>query len=725
MTETPDLGFCVITTEDRDRLTKLVDLSGAEPRVEGYPSGATKFRLEERRFGSAPELLAGLLKITTNRKAAILRGAPAPHVNGQPVRKLYRADKGQPTIVAVLRCLAWLDFDFKTGPQPPESIWNDTEALVNWIVENLLPEEFRGVSFFWQIGPSHGIGGRLSVRLAFVLARPVTSAALLRWAATNIPAADPSCFHPSQFLYSAVPVVVGGPDPVAVRAGIFDGLRDTVEVEIPHVDERKVEAPDPRDETYLTGEKALAAQAAVLEKATRKEIKANRHGAMRAAAAYARGIGLSPADIKAAVRMVGAATGKPGWEREADELVRWAMALPQDVAALVAADPEAASTLPGIFTAAAELRGRKPLGPPFSTSLPGLDAKLRGGFRVGKLVVLVGPPKGGKTTTVAFWAISFMRAGGYVLILAKDEGPDGVVNRFGQMLGADGLALLDNEPAACQHAAALLDQFEDRHAFVDPYDPAATVESLGRLVEAHAKGRPVLVIVDSLQVVDAETARKGDGKRERTIEVINGLRSLAYDGALVFGLSQSNRNAWKDKKNASDPLSAGAETSSIEHSADILIWMPKPDDDENPDAIRTLSVEKARGLLKGKVQYRIDPKTAALTELDSASLRKDDEERRVEAARERTRTDAARVLVRLRKGKEPQSKSFIKDTLNISTARTDAAIAHLDDANLIEAVTGGRGGGCRWKVRPIEGRDERAAEAWLGLAPPEPNRGKK
>lgn len=330
---TAPFGFTIATTADRDRLTKLIDFSSPVPHVDGYPEGATLFHFEERRHETPREFFDGLLKLVSNPKAAILRGSPALWVNGEPVRRIYRPSgkHGPPTIEAVLRAWVYFDFDFKSGRRPPPEIAGDIGRLIDWVIANLLPEEFRGASFFWEVGPSHGIGGRLSVRLAFALRRPVSALALKTWAEAKVPEADPSVFSPAQLLYIAAPVVVGGVDPIHDRAGVHEGLVDEVEVNIPDVQERPFNPSNPEGETYLVGAAALEAQRRVLEAVSRKrEGLANRHGAMKTAACFGRGIGLSPTNLRDVVRLVGAATGKPGWEEEVDELVEFAVTLPQD-----------------------------------------------------------------------------------------------------------------------------------------------------------------------------------------------------------------------------------------------------------------------------------------------------------------------------------------------------------------------------------------------------------
>lgn len=352
-------------------------------------------------------------------------------------------------------------------------------------------------------------------------------------------------------------------------------------------------------------------------------------------------------------------------------------------------------------TARAILAARKPLGPAVSTGLPGLDVKLRGGLRRRKVYVLLGPAGGGKTTSGASYALEWMKAGGFVAVLPRDEGQDGIADRWAQAGGAP-LDVLDAEDddavRECHAFAEKLSVLDGSHAILTPTQPRATVEALIRGAVKRAGERPLLLLIDSLQKVESERTRPDASPRERVNAVVDLARWAADEhSACVLVISQVNRSSWRDPKNATDKLAGGAESGQIEHGADFQLWYSRPPEGSTSQ-VRTVEVVKERKGRRGTVRYLIDPVTARIREMDESSLNDEETAKAEEVGRRKLNADADRVLGRLTKEPDGLSPTALRDMEGMSLPRIHAALKALEETGRAFPETRlGRGGGVRWK----------------------------
>ncbi|SAK93965.1 hypothetical protein AWB80_06897 [Caballeronia pedi] len=108
----------------------------------------------------------------------------------------------------------------------------DPQAWALHYIATRLPEQFRSVSFHWQLSNSAGAlehRTTLKMHIWFWLSEAQTSAQMRPWAAGG--AADAALFDPIQIHYTASPEFAEGvTDPVAVRSGFYQGSHDMVDV---------------------------------------------------------------------------------------------------------------------------------------------------------------------------------------------------------------------------------------------------------------------------------------------------------------------------------------------------------------------------------------------------------------------------------------------------------------------------------------------------------------
>ena len=108
----------------------------------------------------------------------------------------------------------------------------EPDICIQEYIRKVLPPEFQGVSFHWQLSSSAGQPSNLDVlkcHVWFWLETPRKCSELYEWAKAIGPQVDKVVYRRVQVRYTASPIFEEGrTDPVPVRSGLCRGLRDTL-----------------------------------------------------------------------------------------------------------------------------------------------------------------------------------------------------------------------------------------------------------------------------------------------------------------------------------------------------------------------------------------------------------------------------------------------------------------------------------------------------------------
>jgi len=247
-----------------------------------------------------------------------------------------------------------------------------------------------------------------------------------------------------------------------------------------------------------------------------------------------------------------------------------------------------------------------------STGLPDLD-RLLGGLRAGELVIVAGRPSMGKSSLAQGFARAVAAQGRTVAVFSPEMSRAEIVQRL-----AFSEALLSSERwregkleakdvARLRKAAAKLAELP---LLVD--DTAVVgvrhLRARGRRVKAEAEhsGAPLgLIVVDYLQLMEAQSRRRDASRVEDVTAISRGLKLLARElDVCVVAVSQLSRRC--EERNDKRPLLSDLrESGSIEQDADAVILIYR-DDYYNPESeekgIAELNLAKHRSGPTGVVE---------------------------------------------------------------------------------------------------------------------------
>jgi putative DNA primase/helicase len=202
----------------------------ADGSIEPYGDGKF-FALETRAVGGLDDLATTLRRLEKDLRACVIRGRyvgdevakqrdPEEFKPGK-VRKSYDYFDDQP-----LHALC-IDVD-KFDPLTCDPI-ADPQGAIDEFVASMLPDEFLGAGYYWQLSNTFGhpskLGDGLKAHLWFWLDQPLSSAQVKAYAKEVGLAADTALFQPVQPHYTAAPMVEEGAHcPVQQRNGLVRGL---------------------------------------------------------------------------------------------------------------------------------------------------------------------------------------------------------------------------------------------------------------------------------------------------------------------------------------------------------------------------------------------------------------------------------------------------------------------------------------------------------------------
>lgn len=193
---------------------------------------AKYYALEQREVTDVHALSALLHELETNPHSCVIRG----RFVGEQLAQERDGDDYKPG--KVRRALDYFD------DQPMHAVLVDVDKFepltvdpladplgaIDEFVFTMLPDEFKGASFHWQLSNSFGHptkSGELRAHLWFWLATPYTSAQLTAWAKAVKFNGDHAMLRTVQVHYTSTPIMGAGvSDTVPARSGFVHGLFD-------------------------------------------------------------------------------------------------------------------------------------------------------------------------------------------------------------------------------------------------------------------------------------------------------------------------------------------------------------------------------------------------------------------------------------------------------------------------------------------------------------------
>lgn len=245
--------------------------------------------------------------------------------------------------------------------------------------------------------------------------------------------------------------------------------------------------------------------------------------------------------------------------------------------------------------------------PGMRCGLGGIDRRLGGGLKPGKLIILAARPSVGKTSLALQIARRLGVAGHPGLFLSQEMESAEVVDRaVSAAARINGLSLATGQLTDEDWANAVdaLGELADLPVWIDD-QPALS------LLDIRAKARSVpgikWLVVDYLQLCSSTLKR--ESRTAQVGEISRGLKELSKElGITVIALSQLNRDV--EKRNPPRPVLADLRDSGeIEQDADAVAFLwPLVKADQSPDrcARICLDLAKARGGEVGDMVLRFE-----------------------------------------------------------------------------------------------------------------------
>lgn len=224
------------------------------------------------------------------------------------------------------------------------------------------------------------------------------------------------------------------------------------------------------------------------------------------------------------------------------------------------------------------------------TGIHGIDSRLNGGLRPGKLYIIAARPAVGKTSLTVQIERNVAQDEHPVLLLSQEMEAEelGARNLASQARVSFGNIqtgrLSDDE---WSRVADGVDSLAKLPFWIDD-EPALTIQAVNSKARA-VKGLKVLA-VDYIQLCEGE----GDNRTQQVGSITRGLKKLAKQlGIAVIALSQLNREV--DKRPGRRPqMSDLRDSGEIEQDADVIVFLWPMSDSEDEAEIRHIGCEIAK-----------------------------------------------------------------------------------------------------------------------------------
>jgi hypothetical protein len=238
-----------------------------------------------------------------------------------------------------------------------------------------------------------------------------------------------------------------------------------------------------------------------------------------------------------------------------------------------------------------------------ATMFPDLDRLTGGGPVFGTRWYVMGAPDACKTLFLSMLAQVWSAMGLVVGMLAVDEEPEDLAQRFIQRIRPASWKGAHFQRVHCEDRDAdvlALMREETQHIGVVFYGAEWTIESAAADLAEYARelGKRAAMMVDSVQTVDCQALRKQTKEispREKITENTKAIRAAASGHKMiVVATSEMNRAAYKSIiKIEQNDMAAAKESGAIEYSARVMLAMRLVP--EEPDCIEVKVVKNKHG----------------------------------------------------------------------------------------------------------------------------------
>jgi replicative DNA helicase len=222
------------------------------------------------------------------------------------------------------------------------------------------------------------------------------------------------------------------------------------------------------------------------------------------------------------------------------------------------------------------------------TGLGQLDALL-GGFQPSDLVILAARPSVGKTSLALNVALHAAvreqkRVGVFSLEMSKEQL---ALRLLSSETGINPRPLQTGfmEETDWSKIAQVMNDMAGAPMWIDDSPTLSVLElrTKARRLESEQRGLD-LIIVDYLQLMSASVVSREPNRVQEVSEISRGLKNLARELRVpILALSQLSRNV--EQRGSAEPrLSDLRESGSLEQDADVVIFLYRADNEQNPDS---------------------------------------------------------------------------------------------------------------------------------------------
>lgn len=236
--------------------------------------------------------------------------------------------------------------------------------------------------------------------------------------------------------------------------------------------------------------------------------------------------------------------------------------------------PVAVGEMAAVFCDRVEQLSRGEIEPGIRTGIPGIDKRLNGGLRGGKLIILAARPAVGKSSLAMQIALNLAKANVPAGFLSQEMPKADLMDRIAANTGRIFLDNIVSGQMRDQDWARLttaVDGMRTLPLYLDD-QPALTLADIQAKARALVRqSRIKLLVLDYIQLCGS---RKTADKRHHQIEEISrGLKALAKQlDITIIALSQLNRGS-ENRIGGKPQLSDLKESGAIEEDADVVMLL--------------------------------------------------------------------------------------------------------------------------------------------------------